>query len=187
MGTLSEEALTVPPSLLPLLSAGSAEIEDRQSTIEQLPTSGRDIFDPMKATEIAAVQTLNSMLDPARLNRLEAQHSADPTVPSPHQVAATLIGGSFNPGASATRQRIATTVALALARAARQPSLSPAVAAQLDGQLAGLATYLSGRRDRSAWGDWARGLGALLQDREALDKAIADPARLPVVPPGMPI
>ena len=58
MGTLSEEALAVPPALLPLLSAGSAEIEDRQSTIEQLPTSGRDIFDPMKATEIAAVQSL---------------------------------------------------------------------------------------------------------------------------------
>jgi hypothetical protein len=27
----------------------------------------------------------------------------------------------------------------------------------------------------------------LLKDREALDKAIADPARLPRVPPGMPI
>jgi hypothetical protein len=35
--------------------------------------------------------------------------------------------------------------------------------------------------------DWSRGLGALLNDREALDKAIADPARLPRVPPGMPI
>jgi hypothetical protein len=27
----------------------------------------------------------------------------------------------------------------------------------------------------------------LLKDREALDKAIADPSRLPRVPPGMPI
>ncbi|MEO7603312.1 MAG: zinc-dependent metalloprotease [Sphingomicrobium sp.] len=187
LATLSEDALTVPPHLLPILSAGSAEIEDRQSTIEQMQTSGRDIFDPMKATEIAAVQTLNSLLDPARLNRLEAQHSADPAVPSPHEVAETLVAASFTPRAGATSQRIATTVALALARAARQPSLSPAIAAQFDGQLARLAEYLTRNRERTAWGDWARGLGALLQDREALDKAIADPARLPQIPPGMPI
>ncbi len=35
--------------------------------------------------------------------------------------------------------------------------------------------------------DWARGLAALLKDRQALDKALGDPARLPSVPPGMPI
>ncbi len=187
LATLTEEALTVPPHLLPMLSGGSSETEDRQSVIDQMPTSGRDIFDPMKATEIAAVQTLNSLLDPARLNRLEAQLSADPAVPSPHEVAESLIAASFTARAGPTRQRIATTVVLALARAARQPSLSPAIAAQFEGQLARLADSLIKSRDRTAWGDWARGLGALLQDREALDKAIADPARLPVVPPGMPI
>ena len=187
LGTLTESALGVPAHLFPLLSAGSAELDDRQSVIEQIPGAGRDIFDPMKATEIAAVQTLNSLLDPARLNRLEAQRAADPAVPGPHEVAASLIGQSFTRNPSALGQRIATTVALALARAARQPSLSPAVAAQINGQIERLAGALVRDRDRGATGDWARGLGALLQDREALDKAIADPARLPQIPPGMPI
>ncbi len=187
LATLTESSLVVPAHLLPLLSAGSAELEDRQSVIEQIPGAGRDMFDPMKATEIAAVQSLNSMLDPARLNRLEAQRAADPAVPGPHEVAASLIAQSFTRNPSALGQRIATTVALALARAARQPTLSPAVAAQLQGQLDRLAGGLVRERDRSAAGDWARGLGALLQDREALDKAIADPARLPQIPPGMPI
>jgi hypothetical protein len=136
---------------------------------------------------VAAVQTLNSMLEPARLNRLEAQRAADPAVPSPHQVAEALIGQSFARNPSALEQRIATTIALAIARAVRQPSLSPAVAAQLQGQLDRLAGSLVRDRDRGAAGDWARGLGALLNDREALDKAIADPARLPQIPPGMPI
>ena len=187
LATLTEDALSVPPQLLAVLSAGSAEIEDRQSTIEQLPGAGRDIFDPMKATEIAAVQTLNSLLDPARLNRLEAQSAADRAIPSPHEVAAALIAQSFTRHPTAAGQRIATTVALALARAARQASLSPTIAAQLNGQLDRLADGLARNRDRSATGDWARGLGALLSDREALDKAIADPARLPQIPPGMPI
>ena len=48
LATLTEDALSVPPQLLAVLSAGSAEIEDRQSTIEQLPGDGRDIFDPMR-------------------------------------------------------------------------------------------------------------------------------------------
>jgi hypothetical protein len=42
-------------------------------------------------------------------------------------------------------------------------------------------------RERGSQQDWGRGFAALLKDREALDKAIADPARLPRVPPGMPI
>ncbi len=187
LATLSDAALSVPPQLLPVLSAGSAEIDDRQSVIEQIAGAGRDIFDPMKATEVAAVQTLYSLLDPARLNRLEAQHSADSAVPSPHEVVDALIDQSFPRRPSAVGQRIATTVALALARAARQPSLSPTVSAQMNGQLERLADRLVRDRERSAEGDWARGLGALLQDREALDKAIADPARLPQIPPGMPI
>jgi hypothetical protein len=32
----------------------------------------------------------------------------------------------------------------------------------------------------AAEGDWTRGRGALLLDREALDKAVADPARCPM-------
>jgi hypothetical protein len=186
LATLDESALTVPAYLLPLLSGGSGDDEDRQSTIEQMPTSGRDIFDPLKATEIGAVQTLNSLLDPARLNRLEAQNASDPGVPSPLAAADALIDRVMR-GNSAVQRRIATTAILALARAARASSLSPAIAAQYSARLDRLADLLARTRGGSEQGDWQRGMAALLKDREALDKAIADPARLPQVPPGMPI
>lgn len=74
---------------------------------------------------------------------------------------------------------------LALARVQHDATLSPAVALQLSGRLSRLADQLD--RERGTQQDWARGLASLLKDREALDKAIADPARLPRVPPGMPI
>ena len=57
----------------------------------------------------------------------------------------------------------------------------------LFGRLERLAEQLQRQRGPAAQQDWARGLAALLKDREALDKAVADPARLPRVPRGMPI
>ena len=77
---------------------------------------------------------------------------------------------------------IATTSTLALARVQRDAALSPTIALQLSARLDRLADQLRKSRD-----DWSRGLAALLKDREALDKAVADPRRLPQVPPGMPI
>ena len=59
---------------------------------------------------------------------------------------------------------------------------------QLSSRLQRLSDDLERTKGRdAAVVDWSRGLAALLQDREALDKAIADPMRLPRVPPGMPI
>jgi len=126
------------------------------------------------------------LLDPDRLNRLEAQNAADAAVPSPLQVADALLDQVLR-GNSAVQRRIATTAILALARTARASSLSPAIAAQLDTKIARLADQLGRARSGNDHGDWQRGIAALLKDREALDKAIADPARLPKVPPGMPI
>jgi len=74
---------------------------------------------------------------------------------------------------------------LSLARVQHDAALSPTIALQLAGRLERVAEEL--RRTRGPEQDWANGLAALLKDREALDKAIADPARLPRVPPGMPI
>jgi hypothetical protein len=76
---------------------------------------------------------------------------------------------------------------LSLARTQRDALLSPTLSLQLSARLDRLAERLKRSRAGDAQGDWSRGLAALLQDREALDKALADPARLPKVPPGMPI
>jgi hypothetical protein len=145
------------------------------------------VFDPLKATEIGAVQTLNALLSPERLNRLESQHSADPSIPSASDLVERLIAYTFFATDREAGRRIATTTALALARTQRNAVLSPTIALALSSQLERLAERLRRERGRDVRSDWSRGLGALLNDREALDKAIADPARLPRVPPGMPI
>lgn len=185
LATLDEASLTVPPHLLPVLTSGSGD-DDYQSLVDQMPTAGRDMFDPLKATEIGAVHTLNALLDPARLNRLASQNASDPGIPSPLGLADAILGRAMA-GNSAVQRRIATTAVLSIARVARSAALSPAVAVQLDSRLLRLADQMQRARGASEWAEWQRGLAALLKNREALDKAIADPARLPQVPPGMPI
>ena len=182
LDTLSPANLTVPPQLMPLLSGGFGGNSDRQTDIEIVPTAGGPVFDPLAATEVGAMQTLNALLSPQRLDRLEIQHSADPSVPAPAYVFDTLIGRALNGSGSDVGRRIATTSTLALARVQRDAALSPTVALELSARLDRLADQLRKSRD-----DWSRGLAALLKDREALDKAVADPRRLPQVPPGMPI
>jgi hypothetical protein len=187
LDTMSPQELTVPVRLQPLLSSGYGGNPDRQTEIEIIPTAGGPVFDPLKATEVGAVQTLDSLLAPERLNRLEGQHAGDQSVPAPQQLFDLLIDRTLAGANQEVGRRIATTAILALARAQRDATLSPTIALQLSGRLARLSDDLGRWRGDAAQQDWAHGLAALLKDREALDKAIADPARLPRVPPGMPI
>ncbi len=106
-------------------------------------------------------------------------------MPAPAQLFDLLLDHTLSQSASEVGRRIETATVLALARVQRDPALSPTIALQLSGRLDRLADQLN--RERGPQQDWGRGFAALLKDREALDKAIADPARLPRVPPGMPI
>ncbi|MGN6588891.1 MAG: zinc-dependent metalloprotease [Sphingomicrobium sp.] len=185
LDTLKAGELTVPPQLLPVLSAGSGDGSDRQNDIEIIPTAGGPLFDPLKATEVGAVQSLNALLAADRLNRLEAQHGLDQTVPSPSQLFDLLLTRTLAQSGSDVGRRIATTSILALARVQREAALSPTVAFELSGRLDRLADDF--QRTKGQAQDWARGLAALLKDRQALDKALDDTSKLPRVPPGMPI
>ena len=188
LDALSVEALTVPARLQPLLSYGPGSDGDYQTQIEIMPTAGGPVFDSLRATEIGAVHALDSLLDPQRLNRLEMQHAGDAGVPSAHAVVSRLIAhAEALSGQGAVGRRIATTIALDLARTAREGRLARSIALQLDGQLARWAGRLSGTVGASEEADWRRGLGALLSDSEALAAALKDPNLLPAVPPGMPI
>jgi len=187
LGTLAPAELGVPARLMPLMSSGFGGNNDRQTDIEVIPTAGGPVFDPLKATEVGAVQTLDALLAPQRLNRLESQHAADQSVPSPSQLFDLLLARTLPQSGSEVGRRIATTSILALARVQHDTTLSPTISMELAGRLDRLADELARQRGPAAQQDWARGLAALLKDREALDKAIADPARLPRVPPGMPI
>ena len=187
LDTLSPAELTVPARLNPLLSIGFGGDSDRQTDIEIIPTAGGPVFDPLKATEVGAVQTLDALLAPDRLNRLEGQHAGDPTVPAPAQLFDLLLDRTLAQSGTEVGRRIATVSILALARVQQDATLSPTISLQLAGRLDRLADQLDRTRGQADEQDWAHGLAALLKDRQALDKALADPARLPRVPPGMPI
>ena len=187
LDTLTPAELTVPARLNPILSSGFGGDNDRQSDIEIIPTAGGPVFDPLKATEVGAMQSLNALLAADRLNRLESQHSADASVPAPGQLFDLLLNRTLIQGATEVGRRIATMSIFSLARVQHDVGLSPTVALQLQGRLGRLADLLGRQRGDQAQEDWARGLASLLKDRQALDKALADPARFPQVPPGMPI
>jgi hypothetical protein len=187
LDTLAPAELTVPERLNSLLSSGFGGDSDRQTEIEIIPTAGGPVFDPLKATEVGAVQTLDALLAPERLNRLEGQHAADAAVPAPSQLFDLLLSRTLSQTGSEIGRRIATMSVLALARVQHNAALSPTMALELSGRLDRLADQLARQRGQAAEQDWAHGLAALLKDRQALDKALADPARLPRVPPGMPI
>jgi hypothetical protein len=192
LGTLTPRRLGVPGTLLPNLSAGWSGNGDRQEEIEVMGTAGGPVFDPLTATETAAQVTLAVLLSPDRLNRLEIQRQADPASPGADTLMEALLAQVFDFGGISARdavvqRRIATTSVLALARAVRDPALSPTIALAAADRLAGLGSRLAATRGEGEQAAWSRGLGRLLGDREALERAITDESRLPKVPPGMPI
>jgi hypothetical protein len=189
MATLEPGALAVPPRLLPYLSAGWSGSPDRQETIEIFRTAGGPVFDPLAASEIAAQVTLNSLLVPERLNRLELQSQAGGEWLAPADVVERLIERATRANApnSALQRRIGTAIVLALARVQLDPLLSPTVALALSDRLQALAGQLTRTGGGGAQAQWSRGLGRLLGDREALAAVLAEARRVPQIPPGMPI
>jgi hypothetical protein len=143
----------------------------------------------MAASEAAAAVTLNALLAPERLNRLAEQSRTGTGAPSPSDVVDRVIATTFGApsGDAALQRRVATLTAMTLARVQRDQALSPTLALILDDQLHQLANRLGREKGRGAHAEWSRGLSRLLTDKEALAKALAEPARAPRVPPGMPI
>lgn len=188
IAALSVEALTVPSRLQPILSFAQGDDGDYATQIEIMPTAGGPVFDSLRATEIGAVHVLDSLIDPQRLNRLDMQHNADPEIPSVGTVVSRLLAhADLVASQGAIGRRIATTIALDLARTAREQTLGRSLGLGIDGMLATWAKRLGATTVAGEEGDWRRGLGALLTDRDALASTIADRQLLPAVPPGMPI
>ena len=188
MRALSVEALTVPAHLQPALSFGPRTNYDYSTYIEVIPTAGGSVFDPMRAAEIGAFAVLGNLLAPERLNRLDIQQAGGVAGPDVDAILSRLIGHANNcADEGALGRRIATTIALSLAKTSREASLSRAIAYQIEGRIAAWARELGNSRARGAQGDWARGLGALLADRDALEEALKDGDLMPSIPPGSPI
>lgn len=183
MATLDPRALTVPPALLPLLTAGRQGSDNPQYDGEVFATAGSSVFDPLVATDVAAAITLDALLAPARLERLAAQHAVDPALPGVEDVLARLRARTLA-AADPVARRIAWRIVVATAAARRDSIGHPAVAAALDDQLLTTAKLLKGARGADAS---ALALARLIEDKSALDAVLASQKAKPHVPPGMPI
>lgn len=182
LAALSPAALTVPPALVPLLSAADTGSDDRQYNIEVMATAGTPVFDSLVAADTAATAVLGPLLDQRRLTRLHLQHMADPALPGVEtlldRLEATVLARRDTPLA----RRIAYRTLMTMAQAWLAPGADPEVAALIGGRLARIAAAL----DRGKT-DWGRSIAALLRDRAALREELARQAKPPAVPPGMPI
>jgi len=189
LGTLAPDQLRVPAKLVPLLSAARNGSQNRQFSIELFTGSGGNVFDPLVATDTAAELTLDALLAPQRLARVEAQHAFDPNGLSVTELLDRLLATTLPERTpDALTQRIAYRTLLTMAQVAHDPKTTPGVAAQLDQRVHDVAVALATREGNAGERAWAASLSRQLLDQHQLDKLLsAKHARSVEVPPGAPI
>ncbi|MEJ1962141.1 MAG: zinc-dependent metalloprotease [Gammaproteobacteria bacterium] len=187
VATLSERELTVPEPLAMLLSSGTSDRGDVQTTREVFKTAGTVVFDPLVAADVAAQITLDSLLAPSRLTRLHIQHGYDAGQPD----VATLLDKLhpvISAHASPIARRISQRTLLAIAAAAEDPDTPTEIAAELRGSLAGVGQTFARASGTGSDALWQRSMAQLFSDPAALAAELDKTKRRPpVVPEGIPI
>lgn len=187
VGTLSERELTVPAALSMMLSSGTSARPDAEAQREFLRSAGSAVFDPLVAAEVAAQVTLDSLLAPARLARLQIQHGYDSAQPGVETLLAKLqpVIAAHD---SAAGRRIAHRTILSIAASAHDAETPADVAAELDGYLIALSRTYAKAGGESSRALWERAVAATLTDPKRLQAEIDKSGRpRPAVPAGMPI
>ena len=187
LATLAPDALRVPQRLVPLLSAARNGSDNRQYSIELFAGSAGTPFDPLVAADSAAELTLDALLAPARLARLEAQHAADSNALGVGEVLDRLLAATLPDNTDALARRIAYRTLLTMAQTAHNPGTTPGVAALLDQRLHDVALALAQRKGDATDRAWGASLSRQLLDPRQLDKLLAMHARNVEVPAGAPI
>jgi hypothetical protein len=188
IATLSARELTVPPALALALSSGVNGRRDPQFDTEVFATAGAAAFDPLVATDVAAQLTLESLLAPARLTRLQIQHARDAALPGIDAVLDRIGTAVIAKRGDAVERRIALRTILTIAKVQRDPATPIDVSAVLDGRLQTIADRFAAAKGDSEDSSWQRGVAKLLRDDERLAREIGKSTRpAPAIPPGMPI
>jgi|CXWL01.1.fsa_nt_gi hypothetical protein len=163
-------------------------------TPEAFPSRTAPVFDPLAAAGAAAGLVVDGLLQPERAARMVDLHRRDPILPSFDDLLHALLGRTF-PAAPAGRPRLAelhrtvqTVVVEGLIALARNPDASPAVRAQAEAALGGLAKTLAKAvtdgSERAHRGWLAREIGRFLARPAATGP---DLPAAPEPPPGSPI
>lgn len=187
LATLRPEALRVPPSLLPLLSAAQNGTYDRQYETEIFATAGGPVFDPLVAADAAAQLAVQTLLAPCRLARLVVQHHSDPAALGVGEVIDRLTDTVLASTGDDLGRRIATRTLAIMAQIARRAETSPEAAAALDQKLADVAALLTKRKASGAERAWALSLSRRLANPDQRGELAASLPRMVTVPPGDPI
>ncbi|MBS0277851.1 MAG: zinc-dependent metalloprotease [Proteobacteria bacterium] len=179
LATLSPDVLRVPVRLVPLLSTPRNGSDNRQFDIEVFQTEQSPLFDPLVAADAAEEITLHSLLAPARLARVSAQHAVDPNMLSVREILDRLWSTVRPQSEDALSHRIAYRSIAMMAATAQDKATTPEVAAAIDSKLDDIASQLSG-----AWGD---SLARKLRDPHQRATLAKDLPRTVPIPPADPI
>ncbi|TPG08486.1 zinc-dependent metalloprotease [Sphingomonas oligophenolica] len=182
LATLTPEALRVPDRLIPLLSSPRNGSDNRQFAIELLSTAHGPLFDPLVAADVGAEITLGSLLSPARLARVSAQHAIDSSALGVQEIVDRLIAATVTARSDSLSQRIAYRTLVSLAATADNRTTTPEVALLIDARLVSIASMLANRGD-----GWGASLGRKLLIPEARAKLVTEQQRNVPVPPADPI
>lgn len=189
LATLNTGALTVPNSLVELMSAGTHGADNPQDDNEDFATAGSAVFDPLIATDIAAQLTLSPLLEPLRLNRVYQQHARDTALLGLNELLDKLLAATVAARHDAVGRRIAYRTLVALAETARDKETSADVSALINARLEREGDALS--KTSGPDGEdtaWAHSIARLLKNDAAMAAEIAKTApRSPAIPMGMPI
>ena len=145
------------------------------------------MFDPLVAADVASEVTLNALLAPKRLQRVEVQHAADQQALGVSELLDRLEVATLPDRTDPLIRRIAYRTIVTLAQTARQPDTSPEVAALLDQRVHDIAERLARRHGDTADRAWAASLSRQLLDPQDREHLLKDRPRSIDVPPGDPI
>lgn len=187
LATLSPEALRVPARLVPLLSVPDSPGGNRQFDIEVFESPKGPFLDPLIAADAAAEITLSSLLAPARLTRLYAQHAIDTRMLGVSDVIDRLVATVLPARTDALTRRMATRTIIMLAATAQDKATTSEVAAILDQKLHTIALGLAARGNDSDEHIWAASLSRQLLDPRQRQALVETVPRIVRVPPGDPI
>ena len=187
LATLSPDALRVPPRLIPLLSSPRNGSDNRQFDIEVFATEHGPLFDPLIAADAAAEITLSSLLAPARLYRVAAQHAVDDDGLGVEEILDKLVATTLPDRTDALSRRIAYRTVVMLAATAQDRATSPDVAAQIDQKLHDIGERLANRSGDAADRAWSASLSRKLLDPRQRAKLAGEMPRTVPIPPADPI
>lgn len=191
VASLGSGQLALPEAVLRVMTPPSNEYG---RTREDFASSTSSTFDPIATVEAGVANTLQFLLDPARLNRVAWQRAHDAQQPGVQEVLDALIAGSWQrdagndsaPAATAVQNAANWVVLDALMLTAQDARLHPAVAASVRSALGRLERWLAAHPGSGTVAASRRDAASRIT-RYLDDPSSIELRNLPPIPPGSPI